>query len=148
MNEQSIESLVKASLDSIKEMVDVNTVVGDAVETPDGTVIIPISRVSFGFAAGGGGCDGEASVSTQGFGGGSGAGVSVKPVGFLVCSPEHGIRFMNVSSNRTYERLLDLVPMVIDKLQESLPNDKQEKEEEFSLKEDFTNISSLEQNAD
>lgn len=118
MNEQSIEGLVRTSLDSIKEMVDVNTVVGDAVNAPDGTVIIPISRVSFGFAAGGGGCDGENQAGMQGFGGGSGAGVSVKPVGFLVSSPEHGIRFMNVSNQHTYEKLLDLVPLAIDKMED------------------------------
>lgn len=118
MNEQSIEGLVRTSLDSIKEMVDVNTVVGDAVNAPDGTVIIPISRVSFGFAAGGGSCDGENQAGMQGFGGGSGAGVSVKPVGFLVSSPEHGIRFMNVSNQHTYEKLLDLVPLAIDKLED------------------------------
>lgn len=118
MKEQSIEGLVRTSLDSIKEMVDVNTVVGDAVNAPDGTVIIPISRVSFGFAAGGGGCDGENQAGMQGFGGGSGAGVSVKPVGFLVSSPEHGIRFMNVSNQHTYEKLLDLVPLAIDKLED------------------------------
>lgn len=123
MKEHSIEGLVRTSLDSIKEMVDVNTVVGDAVETPGGTVIIPISRVSFGFAAGGGGCDSETNTNPQGFGGGSGAGVSVKPVGFLVCSPEHGIRFMNVSSNRTYDRLLDLVPLAIDKITEMFPQE-------------------------
>lgn len=137
MKEHSIEGLVRTSLDSIKEMVDVNTVVGDAVETPDGTVIIPISRVSFGFAAGGGGCDSETNVNPQGFGGGSGAGVSVKPVGFLVCSPEHGIRFMNVSANRTYERLLDLVPLAIDKISELLPQETAKptssKEESFQM---------------
>ena len=137
MKEHSIEGLVRTSLDSIKEMVDVNTVVGDAVETPDGTVIIPISRVSFGFAAGGGGCDGETSTTAQGFGGGSGAGVSVKPVGFLVCSPEHGIRFMNVSANRTYDRLLDLVPLAIDKISELFPQSSEHsvplKEEPFQM---------------
>lgn len=118
MNEQSIEGLVRTSLESIKEMVDVNTVVGDAVTAPDGTVIIPISRVSFGFAAGGGNCDGEMENAIQGFGGGSGAGVSVKPVGFLVSSPEHGIRFMDVASHRTYDRLLELLPLAVDKLEE------------------------------
>ena len=54
MDEHPIQGLMKTAMESIKEMVDVNTIVGDAVETPDGNVIIPISRVSFGFAAGGG----------------------------------------------------------------------------------------------
>lgn len=135
MGEQSIEGLVRTSLESIKEMVDVNTVVGDAVHAPDGTVIIPISKVSFGFAAGGGGCDSLATDTRQGFGGGSGAGVSVKPVGFLVSSPEHGIRFMNVSSHRTYERLLELVPIAFDKLQEIMEDRKKENSSpsEFAL---------------
>lgn len=132
MNEQSIEGLVRTSLESIKEMVDVNTVVGDAVNAPDGTVIIPISRVSFGFAAGGGSCDGETTAPMQGFGGGSGAGVSVKPVGFLVSSPEHGIRFMDVSNHRTYERFLDLLPLAIDKL-----------EDVFARKQDVSSKSTL-----
>ncbi len=136
MKEHSIEELVRTSLNSIKEMVDVNTVIGDAVESTDGTVIIPISRVSFGFAAGGAGCDGEFTEGKQGFGGGSGAGVSVKPVGFLVCSPEHGIRFMNVSANRTYERLLDIIPLAIDKITEMFPHNiekQQRKEEPFQV---------------
>jgi len=54
MSEHPIEGLMKTTMESIKEMVDVNTIVGDPVESPDGQVIIPISRVSFGFAAGGG----------------------------------------------------------------------------------------------
>ena len=136
MKEHSIEELVRTSLNSIKEMVDVNTVIGDAVESTDGTVIIPISRVSFGFAAGGAGCDGETMEGKQGFGGGSGAGVSVKPVGFLVCAPEHGIRFMNVSANRTYERLLDIIPLAMDKIAEIFPQDmmkQRRKEEPFQV---------------
>lgn len=54
MSEHPIEKLMDTAMSNIKSMVDVNTIVGDAVETPDGSVIIPISRVSFGFAAGGG----------------------------------------------------------------------------------------------
>lgn len=144
MGEQSIEGLVRTSLESIKEMVDVNTVVGDAVHAPDGTVIIPISKVSFGFAAGGGGCDATVTDMRQGFGGGSGAGVSVKPVGFLVSSPEHGIRFMNVSSHRTYERLLELVPIAFDKLQEIIEDRKKENSPagEFELYEPHRDLQS------
>lgn len=124
MNECPIQHLMKTTMENIRDMVDVNTIVGDAVHTPDGTVIIPISKVAFGFAAGGGsgecGARTEDSDPSSGFGGGSGAGVSVRPVGFLVCSSAHGVRFMQVEGNSIYERLLDLFPQVADKLQDTL----------------------------
>jgi len=119
--EHPIQSLMKTAMESIKGMVDVNTIVGDAVETSDGTVIIPISRVTFGFAAGGGDFEfeeAEQKDSGHPFGGGSGAGVSVKPAGFLVCSPSSGIRFMPVEGNVLYDRIIDMVPQVLNKIQE------------------------------
>lgn len=123
MDEHPIQGLMKTAMESIKDMVDVNTIVGDAVETADGTVIIPISRVAFGFAAGGSNSEPEESKREQvadSFGGGSGAGVSVKPVGFLVCSPISGVRFMPVEGNLVYERIMDLVPKVLSTIQEIL----------------------------
>ena len=129
MAEHPIQGLMKTAMESIKDMVDVNTIVGDAVETPDGTVIIPISRVAFGFAAGGGDYEtaNENSGAVHPFGGGSGAGVSVKPVGFLVCSPTNGIRFLPVDAAVIYDRVLDLVPQLVNKLQEIFGG----KEDEF-----------------
>lgn len=121
--EHPIQGLMKTAMESIKEMVDVNTIVGDAVETPDGTVIIPISRVAFGFAAGGGDYETEEHQTLPegySFGGGSGAGVSVKPAGFLVCSPIHGVRFMPIESNVLYDRIIDLIPQVLDKIQDMI----------------------------
>lgn len=117
-------------MESIKDMVDVNTIVGDAVETPDGTVILPISRVTFGFAAGGGDFEPDETAEQQGnsFGGGSGAGVSVRPVGFLVCSPTNGVRFLPVQGNLVYDRLLDLVPQVLNKIQNMMDKNKQSDE--------------------
>ncbi len=131
MSDHPIQGLMKTAMESIKDMVDVNTIVGDAVETPDGTVILPISRVSFGFAAGGGNCqpdeiDQGQSQKNYAFGGGSGAGVSVKPVGFLVCSPVHGVRFMPVEGKLIYDRIIDLVPKVLSKLQDMLDGNKKD----------------------
>lgn len=123
MADHPIQNLMKTAMESIKEMIDVNTIVGDAVETPDGTIIIPISRVAFGFAAGGGDYEPEEvanSAKDHPFGGGSGAGVSVKPVGFLVCSPTKGIKFMPVEGNVIYDRVIDLVPQVLEKIQDML----------------------------
>lgn len=128
MSEHPIQGLMKTTMESIKDMVDVNTIVGDIVETPDGTVIIPISRVAFGFAAGGGGGDLEESdmedvdndQKSQAFGGGSGAGVSVKPAGFLVSSPQSGVRFIPVEGHLLYDRILDMVPEVFDRIQDMI----------------------------
>lgn len=118
-----IEGLMKTAMESIKEMVDVNTVVGDPVEAPDGTVIIPISRVACGFAAGGGEFDiggdskekaGESQMPA--FGGGSGAGVSVKPIGFLVVGNGQ-VRLLPVDGKAIYDRLIDVAPQVIAQIQ-------------------------------
>jgi len=133
--EHPIQGLMKTAMESIKDMVDVNTIVGDAVETPDGTVIIPISRVSFGFAAGGANSEPEESGQSQtvnSFGGGSGAGVSVKPVGFLVCSPISGVRFMPVEGNLVYGRIIDLVPKVLSTIQEMLDGKKADELDELA----------------
>ncbi len=125
MSEQHpIEGLMKTAMESIKEMIDVNTVIGDPVETPDGTIIIPISRVAFGFGAGGGEFEHDAQeeiVDGQKpfFGGGSGAGVSVQPVGFLVVG--HGnIRLLPVENNVILDRLVDLAPQVLEQIQSIL----------------------------
>ena len=133
MAEHPIQGLMKTAMESIKDMVDVNTIVGDAVETPDGTVIIPISRVSFGFAAGGSNSEPEENDQSQtvnSFGGGSGAGVSVKPVGFLVCSPVSGVRFMPVEGNLVYGRIIDLVPKVLSTIQEMINGEKSDQIDE------------------
>jgi len=115
-----IESLMQTAMESLKSMVDVNTVVGDPVETPDGTVIIPVSRVSCGFAAGGSefqGENGSGGGEKQGFpfGGGSGGGISVQPMGFLVVKDDK-VRLLPVDNNAIYDRLIDLAPQVIDQI--------------------------------
>lgn len=117
---------MKTAMESIKEMVDVNTVVGDPVEAPDGTVIIPISRVACGFAAGGGEFEMTAARGDKNnnneesqmpaFGGGSGAGVSVKPIGFLVVGNGQ-IRLLPVDGNAIYDRLIDVAPQVLAQIQ-------------------------------
>ena len=122
MGEQQhpIEGLMKTAMESIKEMVDVNTIVGDPVETPDGSVIIPVSRVACGFAAGGGefetGGNGEKEQTMPGFGGGSGAGVSVQPVGFLVVG-QGQVRLLPVDGNALYDRIIDMTPQIINQIQ-------------------------------
>jgi len=126
VNEHPIQGLMKTAMEALKEMVDVNTIIGEPVETPDGAVILPVSRVAFGFAAGGG----EYEVGNQGnrggnpagetalpFGGGSGAGVSIQPVGMLVVSAD-AVRFLPVDPRAFYDRLIDLAPQVLSELRE------------------------------
>jgi len=109
---------MQTAMESIKEMVDVNTIVGDAVETPAGSVIIPVSRVSFGFASGGGDYSGsgkEQAGDDLPFAGGSGAGVSIQPVAFLVVAKDQ-VKLLPVDSRAMYDRLIDLAPQVLRQL--------------------------------
>jgi len=126
-----IEGLMKTALDSIKNMVDVNTIMGEPVETPDGKVIVPVSRVAFGFAAGGSefdpapnpnppkdgknGAEQNENGKTLPFGGGSGAGVSIQPMGFLIVGSDE-TRVLPLGGQAIYDRLLDLAPKIIDKI--------------------------------
>lgn len=113
---------MKTAMESLRDMVDVNTVIGDPVETPDGTVIVPVSRVAFGFAAGGSEFA-PAGAREPGqdhpFGGGSGAGVSVHPVGFLVVARDQ-IRMLPVDGGQPVNRLIDMAPQLLDKLKSAL----------------------------
>lgn len=111
---------MKTAMETLKDMVDVNTVIGDPVETQDGTVIVPVSRVAFGFAAGGSEFDTNPAGPAEGmadlpFGGGSGAGVSVQPVGFLVVSSDQ-IRMLPVDGGQPINKIIDMAPQFIDKL--------------------------------
>ncbi len=122
MPDHPIEALMKTAMENIKDMIDVNTIVGDPVETPDGSVIMPVSRVSCGFAAGGADCLSHGtckpdSDSSLPFGGGSGGGVSVRPVGFLVVG-QNTVRLLPVDGNQVAERLIDIAPHLLEKLQE------------------------------
>lgn len=116
-----IQGLMQTAMESMKMMVDVNTILGDPVETPDGSVIVPVSRVSFGFAAGGSefsGKESKAGDSQAGFpfGGGSGAGVALNPVAFLVVG-QGTVRLLPVDNTAIYDRLVDLIPQVVEQIQ-------------------------------
>lgn len=117
-----IQGLMYTAMQSIRDMIDVNTIVGDPVETPDGAVVIPISKVGLGFGVGGSDYASKNSKSadsdTPMFGGGAGGGVSINPVAFMVVDKGR-IRLMPVNPETTiYDRILDMVPMAIDKLVE------------------------------
>lgn len=133
MTDHPIQGLMQTAMENIKEMVDVNTIVGDPVQTPDGSVIMPISKVGFGFVAGGSdirmgesgksGADAHNASVQMPFGGGSGGGVSITPIAFLVVGTQ-GVRIVPLD-NQTHlmERVIDSAPGVFDKIQSMFKKD-------------------------
>lgn len=120
-----IEGLMNEAMGNLKQMVDVNTIVGDAVTSPDGTTVIPVSKVAFGFGAGGSDFAAKPLDSKEEkpmFGGGCGGGVSVNPVAFLVIKNDN-IRLLPVSdSMSTADRIIDMVPDLLSKFNGFLKN--------------------------
>lgn len=115
MSEHPIQGIMDTTMQKIKEMVDVNTIVGDPFTTPDGTTIIPISKVSFGFASGGADITPKAQTPSQPFAGGSGAGITITPVAFMVVSGAD-IRLLHVANNvSTVDKVVEMVPEIMDK---------------------------------
>lgn len=116
MSDNKVNDLLGVSMDKIKQMVDVNTVVGDPVTTPDGTTVIPISRVNYGFAAGGSDLPSKAQPAGGLFAGGSGAGVTVSPVAFL--SIHNGnVRVIQIEPYFSpVDRALEKIPDIADML--------------------------------
>lgn len=127
--EQPIQNLMKTTMESIKSMIDVDTVIGSPVETADGTAIIPISKVSFAFASGGGefgnpektDSNSDSSSDSQSFAGGSGAGVSVQPVGFLIVANGQ-FRILPVNHDSVLHRVIDYIPDLINTITSSSSN--------------------------
>ncbi len=150
MNEHPIEGLMLTAMNSIRDMVDVNTIIGEPIETSNNIIIIPISKVGFGFASGGS----EFSTETINeynkkekdeqisyklpFGGGSGAGVSLTPVAFLVIQGNN-VKLLPINHSSAIDRLLDYVPDLIEKtnniLNKQMNNKKEEKQNEEKRKE-------------
>ena len=131
MGEHPIENLMMTAMNSIQNMVDVNTIVGEPIQSMNGITIIPISKVSFGFAAGGSEFSGETIKQYRmkdkdeeieyklPFGGGSGAGVSINPVAFLVIQ-EGSVKLLPVNHSSAIDRLLDYVPDLFEKANEMM----------------------------
>lgn len=127
MSEHPIEGLMDVTMQKIKEMVDVNTIVGDPITTPDGTVIIPVSKVSYGFASGGSDIPSKNAPNKEIFGGGSGAGVSINPIAFLAVY-NGKVELLNIESyDGTADRVVGLVPEIIDKVSALFKKDTKEK---------------------
>lgn len=113
---QKLNEVLNASIAKIKEMTDVNTVIGDPITTPNGTTVIPISRVSCGFAAGGSDLPSKSQPQSGLFGGGTGAGITIVPIAFLVIQ-NNNVRVMQIEPYYgPVDRALEKVPEVVDKI--------------------------------
>ncbi|MFS1517612.1 GerW family sporulation protein [Bacillus sp. SCS-151] len=141
MSDHPIQGLMTTAMENLKEMIDVNTIIGDPVETPDGSVILTVSKVGFGFAAGGSEFYIEERSSQQGqqgqnskkhpFGGGSGGGVSITPIAFLIVNPS-GVKLLHLDENtHLYEKILELAPQAVEKIQQMFSKNDQNGEREI-----------------
>ena len=125
MDRHPIEGLMTTTMENIRDMIDVNTVVGEAISTADGSTVIPISRVSFGFVAGGGEYRADAPKLQDDagrplpFAGGAGAGVTVTPLGFLVTGPD-AVRLLPAQCYQPIDRVIELIPQALAELRNAL----------------------------
>ena len=145
-NEHPIERLMTTAMDSIKDMIDANTIIGNPIQTQNDIVIIPISKVSFGFAAGGSEFKGETineykkqdkdeSIQYKlPFGGGSGAGVSINPVAFIIVENDK-VRLLTVMHSSCIDRIIDYIPELTEKINKNIDlkkNENKEKPEHYA----------------
>ena len=126
MSDHPINSLMDTSMKKIKELIDVNAIIGDPITTPDGTTIIPISKVTYGFASGGSDLPTK-KENRDCFGGGSGAGVTIQPVGFLSIS-KGNVKFIPIEKyDGAADRIVGMIPEAFDKISSFIKKDKKDK---------------------
>ena len=120
----SIENLMDSTLSKLKEIVNADTIIGESINTPGGTVVIPVSKVSYGFASGGSDlCSNKTDKNL--FGGGNGAGVSISPVAFLVISG-NDVKLLQIESfSSSLDRVISMAPDVIDKISKFIKKKKE-----------------------
>ncbi|MBQ8123084.1 MAG: sporulation protein YtfJ [Ruminococcus sp.] len=124
-----VSDLLGISMEKVKEMADINAIIGDPIKLEDGTTIIPISKVTYGFASGG--SDLPSKYDKDLFGGGAGAGVSIKPEGFLVIAPDGTARMVGMDSGSDpISNVVNNMPGIIEKVQGFLSKKKGSSDEE------------------
>ena len=126
----SVSDLLGISMEKIKEMADVNAIIGDPIKLDDGTTIIPISKVSYGFASGG--SDLPSKYDKNLFGGGAGAGVTIAPIAFIVINAGE-VKLLQISpENNTADKVVGMVPELVDKIGEMISSSKKNKKPAYS----------------
>lgn len=126
MSEHPINSLMDTTMKKIKELIDANTIIGDPITTPDGTTIIPVSKVTYGFASGGSDLPTKKD-NRECFGGGSGAGVTIQPIGFLTIS-KGNVKMIPIEKyDGAADRIVGMIPEAFDKIADFFKKDKSDK---------------------
>ncbi|MBR5114751.1 MAG: GerW family sporulation protein [Oscillospiraceae bacterium] len=129
MDKHPIGSLMETTMSKLRDMVDVNTIIGSPVTTPDGVTLIPVSKVSFGFASGGSdfASKNQKESGDNAFGGGGGAGVTITPTVFVIIK-DGNVRLLSVegSTPDPVTKVIDSIPTVIDKVKELIPDKKED----------------------
>lgn len=126
-----VEGVMGVSMEKIREMVDVETIIGDPI-TAEGVTIIPVSKVSFGFASGGSDLPTQAAEK---FAGGSGAGVTVKPVAFIVIKPDGNVSLMELGAKGSpFDGVMDALPGIVEKIKGFMAEKKAAKAEKKAQK--------------
>ena len=138
-SENKLQEIIQSSLENLRSMIDANTVIGNPISTPSGTVIIPVSKISMGFASGGMDFNGKNEEAMrarlQNFGGGGGTGLSIAPVGFLVVGADGSVDMINVgmeAQNGAIEQVAGVIersPEIIAKIKTIFVKDKDKDEE-------------------
>ena len=141
MSEHPINSLMDTSIRKIKELVNANTIIGDPITTPDGTTIIPVSKVTYGFASGGSDLPTKKD-NRECFGGGSGAGVTIQPIGFLTIS-KGNIKMVPINYYEgAADRIVGMIPEAFEKVSDFFKKDKSDRTAKTDLEADLESFDS------
>ena len=126
MKDQSASGILATAIDKIKDMVDCQTIIGDPIDAGDGIKVIPISKVTYGFASGG--SDFPTKTNKELFGGGGGAGVTISPVAFLVIKDgDVSVKYISEGVENSAERIIGMVPDVVNKVSDVVAKFKSDK---------------------
>lgn len=128
MDKNPIGELMQTTMENVKNILKVDTVVGDPIFTPDGIALVPISKISVGFGGGGVEFNAKKAGEERPYGGGNATGVKIDPIGFLVIK-DGNVRMINITppASTTVDRIIDLVPQVIDRVDSFIAKQKEQK---------------------
>ena len=123
--DSKVKGLMGDSFENLRTLIDVNTIIGDPITTPDGTTIIPVSKVTFGYGMGGSDLP---TNKREAFGGATAGGVTIQPIAFLIVK-DGNVRMLNVMppASNTFDRLIDMTPQVIDRIDQFIDQRKADK---------------------
>jgi sporulation protein YtfJ len=129
--EKSANGILKTTIEKVRDLVDVSTIIGEPINLPDGLTIIPVSKVTYGFASGGSDFPSKSNVEL--FGGGGGAGITITPVAFVVINNGNVTIKSVPSGDNTAEKIVGIVPEVVDTVSGLINKNKESKATETSV---------------